>query len=89
MFGQEVILPTAYTKHLNWYPYKPPNIQALVFQKVSAMQQSDEFSSYHDELLDGRYDCVDRIVLNGYFSLGQQGGGFRTWWRQLTGSMTP
>ncbi len=44
------------------------------------------FLCYHEELLDGRYDCVDRIVLNGYFSLGQQGGGFRTWWRQLTGS---
>jgi hypothetical protein len=25
-------------------------------------------------------------VLNGYFSLGQQGGGFRHWWRKLTGS---
>nr|VFJ70137.1 MAG: hypothetical protein BECKDK2373B_GA0170837_12681 [Candidatus Kentron sp. DK] len=53
---------------------------------VNAMQQPDQFSSYHDELLDGRYDCVDRLVLNGYFPLGQQGGGFRFWWRQLTGS---
>ena len=50
------------------------------------MEACDDFSAYHDELLDGRYDCVDRIVLNGYFSLGQQGGGFRTWWRELTGS---
>ena len=50
------------------------------------MEQVDDFSAYHDELLDGRYDCVDRIVLNGYFPLGQQGGGFRTWWRALTGS---
>jgi DNA-binding transcriptional ArsR family regulator len=50
------------------------------------MQQPDDFSLYHDDLLEGRYDCVDRIVLNGYFPLGQQGGGFRTWWRQLTGS---
>ena len=50
------------------------------------MQQSDEFSFYHDEMLDGHYGCVDRIVLNGYFPLGQQGGGFRTWWRQITGS---
>ena len=49
------------------------------------MPQIDEFSSYHKDLLDGRYDCVDRIVLNGYFPLGQQGGGFRTWWRALTG----
>ena len=50
------------------------------------MEQVDDFSAYHDELLDGHYDCVDRIVLNGYFPLGQQGGGFRTWWRALTGS---
>jgi DNA-binding transcriptional ArsR family regulator len=50
------------------------------------MEQVDDFSAYYDELLEGRYDCVDRIVLNGYFPLGQQGGGFRTWWRGLTGS---
>ncbi len=50
------------------------------------MQQLDDFSAYHDELLEGHYDCIDRIVLNGYFPLGQQGGGLRTWWRQLTGS---
>ncbi len=50
------------------------------------MQQLDEFSAYHAELLEGRYDCVDRIVLNGYFPLGQQGGAFRIWWRRLTGS---
>ncbi len=50
------------------------------------MQQLDDFSAYHDELLEARYDCLDRIVLNGYFPLGQQGGGFRLWWRELTGS---
>jgi len=50
------------------------------------MNQNDDFSDYYEELLEGRYDCPDRIVLNGYFSLGQQGGGFRYWWRKLTGS---
>jgi hypothetical protein len=50
------------------------------------MKTHDEFSDYYADLLDGRYDCVDRIVLNGYFPLGQRGGGFRCWWRQLTGS---
>jgi hypothetical protein len=49
------------------------------------MQQQDNFSLYYQKLLDGRYDCVDRIVLNGYFPLGQQAGGFRTWWRKLNG----
>jgi hypothetical protein len=46
----------------------------------------DEFSGYYADFLNGSYDCVDRIVLNGYFQLGQTPGGFRTWWRQLTGS---
>lgn len=50
------------------------------------MVSCDDFTEYHKELLDGRYDCTDRIVLNGYFPLGQQGGGFRFWWRSLTGS---
>jgi len=49
------------------------------------MTQRDDFSSYCEELLDGVYDCVDRIILNGYFASGSYGGGFRTWWRQLTG----
>lgn len=49
------------------------------------MQIKDDFTSYNQEFLAGRYDCVDRIVLNGCFPLGQQGGGFRTWWRQLYG----
>src|ERR1700739_4800483 len=40
---------------------------------------------YHD-LLSGSYDCVDRIVLNAYFRMGHDPGGFRLWWRQLTGS---
>lgn len=52
------------------------------------MKQTDDFSSYYADLLDGRYDCVDRIVLNGYFPLGQQGGDFRTWWRRLFGDAT-
>jgi hypothetical protein len=34
------------------------------------------------DLLTGSYDCVDRIVLNAYFSLGHSPGGFRTWWRR-------
>ena len=50
------------------------------------MHTLDDFTLYHKDLLDGHYDCVDRIVLNGYFPMGQQGGGFRTWWRNLYGS---
>ena len=36
------------------------------------------------DLLTGNYDCVDRIVLNGYFRPGHSAGGFRVWWQNLT-----
>jgi hypothetical protein len=44
---------------------------------------TDELSERYGELLQGAYDCVDRIVLNAYFSLGHNPGGFRVWWRRL------
>jgi hypothetical protein len=43
---------------------------------------SDEFSVRYGDLLTGSYDCVDRVVLNAYFSLAHSPGGFRTWWRR-------
>ena len=43
-------------------------------------------STLYQDLLSGSYDCVDRIVLNAYFRMGHDPGGFRLWWRQLTGS---
>jgi hypothetical protein len=46
---------------------------------------SDGFSERYGDLLSGSYDCVDRVVLNAYFSLGHNPGGFRTWWRRLHG----
>ncbi len=46
----------------------------------------DKFTQPYMQYLDGTYDCLDRIVLNAYFILGQSGGGFHTWWRQLMGS---
>lgn len=46
----------------------------------------DPLSDHYRDLLEGRYDCVDRIVLNGRFPIASSGGGFRTWWRQLCGS---
>lgn len=51
-----------------------------------AMKENDDFSTYYREKLEGRYDCIDRIVLNGYFRKAHSAGGFRTWWRDLTGS---
>jgi hypothetical protein len=44
---------------------------------------TDELSERYGDLLAGSYDCVDRIVLNAYFSLGHNPGGFRVWWRRL------
>jgi hypothetical protein len=46
------------------------------------MVEVDEFSARYGDLLTGSYDCVDRIVLNAYFSLGHNPGGFRVWWRR-------
>jgi hypothetical protein len=36
---------------------------------------ADDFSERYGDLLAGSYDCVDRIVLNAYFSLGHNPGG--------------
>jgi hypothetical protein len=60
------------------------SISRLRFEGDSAM--SDQLSTLCSEFLEGGYDCVDRVVLNAYFSMGQSGGGFRTWWRELYGS---
>lgn len=46
----------------------------------------DELSARYGDLLTGTYDCVDRIVLNAYFSMGHGAGGFRTWWRRWQGN---
>jgi hypothetical protein len=47
---------------------------------------TDRFSEHYTDLLEGQYDCVDRIVLNPYFPLGQKAGGFHTWGRLLNGA---
>ena len=47
---------------------------------------ADGLSKQYADLLTGSYDCVDRIVLNAYFRMGHDPGGFRIWWRALTGS---
>jgi hypothetical protein len=43
----------------------------------------DELTERYGDLLTGSYDCVDRIVLNAYYPLGHNPGGFRVWWRRL------
>jgi hypothetical protein len=46
---------------------------------------ADDFTGRYGDLLAGSYDCVDRIVLNAYYPLGHNPGGFRTWWRRWHG----
>jgi len=50
------------------------------------MKHKDKLCNHYNEILDGTYDCIDRLVLNGYFSQGCSPGGFRTWFRALKGS---
>src|SRR5215469_480826 len=47
---------------------------------------TDRLGTLYQDLLSDSYDCVDRIVLNAYFRMGHDPGGFRVWWRALTGS---
>lgn len=47
---------------------------------------SDPFTSRYQELLEGQYDCLDRVVINAWLPGCGNGGGFRNWWRSLYGS---
>ncbi len=50
------------------------------------MRHKNKFSEHYCELLEGEYDCIDRIVLNAYYPKLLSGGGLRDWYRQLKGS---
>lgn len=49
------------------------------------MKATDNFINHYSEMLEGSYDCVDRIVLNGYFSNLHIAGGVRNWFSILKG----
>jgi hypothetical protein len=53
---------------------------------MNPVKPLDDLSTYWAELLEGSYDCMDRITINAYFALGQTGGGIRSWWRAWKGS---
>ena len=55
---------------------------------MNGVKPSDDLSTYlaKAQLLEGSYDCIDRIVINAFFPLGQSGGGIRSWWRAWKGS---
>ena len=46
----------------------------------------DQLSELYSDILDGSYDCVDRIAINAFFPMGMRPGGVREWWRTLYGS---
>src|ERR1700739_4882720 len=46
----------------------------------------ESLSDRYAELLSGSYECADRIVVTAYCRIGHTAGGFRVWWRTLTGS---
>ena len=50
------------------------------------MKYKNKFSEHYFDLLEGQYDCIDRVVLNAYYPKLLSGGGLRDWWRQLKGN---
>ena len=40
---------------------------------------SDQLSELYNDILEGSYDCVDRIVVNAFFPMGMRPGGVRLW----------
>ena len=53
---------------------------------MNPVKPSDELSSYLTTQLEGSYDCLDRLVINAFYPMGQTGGGIRLWWRDWKGS---
>lgn len=50
------------------------------------MKTKDSLTEHYLPLLEGSYDCVDRIVLNAYCPMLLCGGGLRNWYRAMEGS---
>ena len=50
------------------------------------MEFTDDLTRHYSNILDGTYDCIDRIVLNAHCPMLLTGGGIRYWFRKLKGS---
>ena len=50
------------------------------------MKTKDSLTEHYTPLLEGEYDCIDRIVLNAYCPMLLVGGGVRNWYRKMEGS---
>lgn len=47
--------------------------------------EKDNLTTHYAPLLEGSYDCIDRIVLNAYCPMLMTGGGLRYWYRLMEG----
>lgn len=50
------------------------------------MKYTDSLSTHYAPLLEGEYDCIDRIVLNAYCPMLLNPGGVRNWYRLMEGN---
>jgi len=50
------------------------------------MKTNDSLTEHYTPLLEGTYDCIDRIVLNAYCPMLLVAGGVRNWYRLMEGS---
>lgn len=50
------------------------------------MKTKDSLTEHYTPLLEGTYDCVDRIVLNAYCPMLLVPGGVRNWYRIMEGN---
>ena len=50
------------------------------------MKYRDNLSEHYSSLLEGSYDCIDRLVLNAYCTNLHIPGGLRLWFRALKGT---
>ena len=49
------------------------------------MRNEDYLTQHYSNILDGSYDCIDRIVLNAYCPMLLIPGGVRNWYRIMQG----
>lgn len=49
------------------------------------MKTKDSLTEHYESLLEGSYDCIDRIVLNAYVPMLMVPGGVRVWYRGMKG----
>lgn len=50
------------------------------------MKTQDALTKHYAPILEGEYDCIDRIVLNAYCPMLLVPGGVRNWYRLMEGS---